>query len=49
MDAQNNLGFMYENSSGVEQNHDEAVKWYRKAAEQGHEGAGEALKRLGVE
>jgi TPR repeat protein len=27
---------MYANGRGVEQDHAEAVKWYRKAAEQGH-------------
>ena len=30
---------MYENGEGVEKNQAEAVKWYRKAAEQGLEGA----------
>ena len=34
--AQTNLGFMYNNGTGVPQNHTEAVKWYRKAAEQGN-------------
>lgn len=33
--AQNNLGYMYKNGLGVEQNHSEAVTWYRKAADQG--------------
>jgi len=27
---------MYENGQGVKQDHAEAVRWYRKAAEQGH-------------
>ena len=39
--AQNNLGDCYYN----EQNYEEAVKWYRKAAEQGHVAA---QKSLGV-
>ena len=34
--AQNNLGICYEQGYGVEQSHTEAVKWYRKAAEQGY-------------
>jgi TPR repeat protein len=33
--AQNNLGMMYEQGQGVEQNYAEAANWYRKAAEQG--------------
>ena len=27
---------MYENGIGVKKDNDEAVKWYREAAEQGH-------------
>ncbi len=34
--AQHNLGVMYENGQGVPQDDAEAVKWYHKAAEQGH-------------
>jgi len=34
--AQNELGFMYNNGEGVEQDHEEAERWYRLAAEQGH-------------
>eukprot|EP00729_Bicosta_minor_P032911 gene32911-biopygen29666 len=33
--AQNNLGYKYLNGKGVEQDHVEAVKWFRKAAEAG--------------
>jgi len=33
------LGAMYERGNGVTQNAAEAVKWYRKAAEQGHAAA----------
>ena len=32
--AQNNLGDCYRNGIGVEKDPEEAVKWYRKAAEQ---------------
>jgi TPR repeat protein len=35
-EAQNDLGFMYEKGMGVTQSHEKAVKWYRKAAEQGY-------------
>ena len=38
-DAQNNLGVMYENGEGVPMNYDEAMKWYRKAAELGNKDA----------
>jgi hypothetical protein len=34
-EAQNDLGIMYENGSGVPQNYATAVTWYRKAADQG--------------
>ena len=34
LDVQFNLGVMYENGRGVEKDEAEAVKWYRKAAEQ---------------
>ena len=37
--AQLNLGNMYCNGDGVEQDYTEAVVWYRKAAEQGNAGA----------
>jgi TPR repeat protein len=33
--AQFSLGEMYSNGKGVTQNFDEAIKWYRKAADQG--------------
>ena len=35
LEAHFNLGFMYANGQGVPQDYAEAVKWYRKAAEQG--------------
>jgi hypothetical protein len=42
--AQNRMGVFYEIGASVEQNDEEAVKWFRMAAEQGH---GEALFNLG--
>ena len=42
--AQYNLGILYENGQGVQQNDAEAVKWYGKAAEQGY---GDAQFNLG--
>ena len=45
-DAQNYLGYMYENGFGVTKNGNEAVKWYRKAAEQGVKDAADALKKF---
>lgn len=38
-DAQYRLGTCYANGDGVETNEAEALKWYHKAAEQGHKGA----------
>jgi len=35
-EAQLNLGLMYEKGQGVPQDYAEALKWYRKAAEQGN-------------
>ena len=36
-EAQNKLGLMYERGEGgLNKNYDEAVKWYRLAAEQGY-------------
>lgn len=34
-DAQETLGFIYQMGDGVEQNYEEAVRWYRLAAEKG--------------
>ena len=34
--AQYRLGLMYAKGRGVEQDHAEAVKWYREAADKGH-------------
>ena len=44
--AQYNLGSMYSNGDGVPRDHAEAVKWYRKAAEQGHQEAQSKLDLL---
>ena len=41
--AQYRLGICYDEGSGVEEDEDEAVKWYWKAAEQGHWDAKEML------
>ena len=43
------LGACYEDGEGVEQDKEEAAKWYRKAAGMGDNDAKEALKRLGME
>ncbi len=37
--AQNNLGWMYEEGKGVTQDYQEAAKWYHLAAEQGYAAA----------
>jgi len=34
--AQSNLGLMYATGQGVPQDYAEAVRWYRRAADQGH-------------
>ena len=36
VDSQYLLGNAYEYSRGVPEDHEEAVKWYQKAGEQGH-------------
>ena len=43
--AQYNLGVMYDQGDGVTEDHAEALRWYRLAAEQGH---AEAQFNLGV-
>ena len=47
--AQNNLGSMYHDGDGVEQDVAEAVRWYREAAAQGHAGAMDELRLLGAD
>ena len=34
--AQNNLGLLYDNGTGVKQDHQKATFWYRKSAKQGN-------------
>ena len=48
-ESQHCLGKCYETGRGVVKNPKEAEEWYRKAAEQGHKNAKQALKRLGVD
>ena len=43
VDAQFDLGFMYENGDGVPKDSAQAAQWYRKAAEQGLSGAQNSL------
>ncbi len=38
------IGLLYGKGKGVEQNDEEAIKWYRLAAEQGNEEAQKALE-----
>lgn len=47
-EAQFQLGECYETGDTVAKDLQQAAKWYRMAAEQGHEPASEALKRLGM-
>jgi TPR repeat protein len=44
--AQFNLGGMYQDGLGVSQDDEEAVNWYRKAAEQGHKVAKLRLDKM---
>lgn len=46
MDAQFDLAQMYEDGRGVPKDRPEAIKWYHKAAEQGHAVAAFLLKKL---
>lgn len=46
--AQYGLGNCYFYGKGVAKNCEEAVKWYKKAAEQGHKEAIGILKQLGI-
>ena len=36
VEAKNNLEVMYDDGEGVSEDDKEAVKWYRKSADQGH-------------
>ncbi len=44
--AQGNLGAMYANGQGVAKDEDQVVKWYHKAAEQGHARAFQGVRFL---
>ena len=46
--AQCNLARMFELGRGVDQNDELSVLWYIKAAQQGHEGAQEYLRKHGI-
>jgi len=46
--AQTNVGEMYADGIGVPQNYAEAIRWFRKAAAQGHAQAKEMLESMGV-
>lgn len=48
VDAQYNVGLYYYRGQGVEKNFTQALYWFTKAAEQGHEGAKETLQELGL-
>ena len=43
--AQYNLGLIYFKGEGVPKNDTEAVKWFRKAADQGHDSLYEVFRR----
>ena len=47
-DAQYNLGVCYYNGEGVTKDYAEAVRWWRKAAEQGHADAKRRLNEMGI-
>lgn len=49
IEAQFNLGVLYKDGVGVPQQHTEAIKWLRKAADQGHEYAGLILSVMAGE
>ena len=46
--AQTRLATLYADGTGLPQNYEEAIRWYRRAALQGHEPARDALEALGV-
>jgi len=47
-DAQNSLGYMYENGYGVQKSKELAIEWYKKAARQGNQTAIDNLKTHGI-
>ena len=48
MNAQNHLGWLYQSGNGVTKNYFEAVRWYRKSAEQGSSDAIYNLEKLEI-
>jgi len=44
--GQFNIGFLYDNAKGVDQDYAQALSWYRKAAEQGNARAQFAIGAL---
>ena len=44
--AQHNIGVMYLYGKGVEKSEDKAKEWFMRAADNGHEGAKDALEML---
>ena len=40
-----NIGFYYSSGKGVNQSNDEAMKWYRKAADKGHVRAAQIIEK----
>ena len=46
VDAERNLGFLYERGRGVKKDISKAIEWYAKAAEKGYACAAKALRRL---
>lgn len=45
--AQTRLANLYEKGYGIDKNYPEALRWYRKAAQQGHQSAQDALTKKG--
>jgi TPR repeat protein len=43
-----NVGLLWEEGLGITANRDQAIAWYRKAADAGNELAKAALKSLGL-
>ena len=46
MYGENSLGYMYQNGLGVRQDYNEALKWYRKSANQGYRHARDNMKKV---
>ncbi len=48
VEAQDDVGFMYESGRGVPKDRAQAIEWYRRSAQQGYQPAKDALKRFGL-